>query len=243
MCPEPSTTIDLTPIAFPIGLGFVAGFVDLFGFMVWRGLLTSHVTGNLSFLAYDIARGHFDLVMKLVALPIFAGAVAMAAWFIGAPLERGRQPFQPVILLEVTTLGACLIAGLVLPSPTGPDNAAPAVGRPLALIAMGWQNALTRTVLNDLPPTTVMTTNITKAVTEVMEVLAGFGDARKQRGASALSYRAKLIGITLGAFSIGAIAGGPAQEHVGYPGVLLPIAVLLGLLPCRQAARRRNEKS
>ena len=62
-------------MAFPIGLGFVAGFIDIFGFMAWFGLLAAHVTGNLIFLAVDIARGDYSLVMKLLALPIFAASV------------------------------------------------------------------------------------------------------------------------------------------------------------------------
>jgi len=68
-------------VAFPIGLGFVAGFKDLFSFMAWYGLLAAHVTGNPIFLAYDITRGQYDLGMRLAALPIFAISVAITAWF------------------------------------------------------------------------------------------------------------------------------------------------------------------
>ena len=81
--PQPPRAPSFDHIAFPIGLGFVAGFVDLFGFLAWYGLLAAHVTGNLIFLAYDITRGQYDLVMKLAALPIFAASVAVSAWFIG----------------------------------------------------------------------------------------------------------------------------------------------------------------
>lgn len=51
--PNPSSSPTFEHAAFPIGFGFVAGFVDLFGFMAWYGLLAAHVTGNLIFLAHQ----------------------------------------------------------------------------------------------------------------------------------------------------------------------------------------------
>jgi uncharacterized membrane protein YoaK (UPF0700 family) len=221
--------------AFPIGLGFVAGFVDLFGFMAWYGLLAANVTGNLIFLAYDITRGEYALVLKFSALPIFAVSVAASAWFIGMLTAHGRRPFQPAIIVEAAALGTCLVAGLLLPPPQGPDDAAVLVAGASALFAMGMQNTVMRLILNNLPPTTVVTGNITHIVAEAVRRLAGFGAAMTPSAAAALASRAKQVGLALAAFAIGAIAGGQAELHVGYPGLLLPIAVLLGLLPLGRA--------
>jgi hypothetical protein len=55
-------------IAFPVALGFVAGFVDIFGFMALFGLLPAHVTGNLIFIAVDIARHQYNLIKRIAAL-------------------------------------------------------------------------------------------------------------------------------------------------------------------------------
>ena len=235
---QPPRAPSFDHIAFPIGLGFVAGFVDLFGFMAWYGLLAAHVTGNLIFLAYDITRGQYNLVMKLAALPIFAISVAISAWFIGTVSARGRHPFIPAIVLQAASLGACIVAGLLLPAPHGPDDATIVVTGSIALFAMALQNTTMRLLMNNLPATTVMTGNITHVVAEAVRWAAGFGAVMTPGSVAALSSRAKLVGYTLGAFAIGAIVGGLVQAHVGYPGLLLPIAVLLGLLPFGHAALR-----
>ena len=91
--------------AFPVSLGFVAGFVDIFGFMALLGLLPAHVTGNLIFLAIDIARHQPNLIMKIAAIPIFAVSVAISAWLIGTLRASGRHPFLPMIFLQAAVLG------------------------------------------------------------------------------------------------------------------------------------------
>ena len=176
--------------------------------------------------------------MKLAALPVFAVSVAASAWFIGMISARGRHPFLPSIILQAASLGACLLAGLLLPPPQGPDDLTALVAGSIALFAMALQTTIMRLILNNLPPTTVMTGNITHIVAETVQLAARFGAAPTPAREAALSHRAKQVGITLGAFTVGAIAGGLAQLHVGYPGLLLPIGVLLGLLPFGHATLR-----
>lgn len=217
-------------IAFPIGLGFVAGFIDIFGFMAWYGLLAAHVTGNLIFLAVDIARGQYQLVMKLLALPIFAVSVAVSAWFIATLKQYGRHPFVPSILLQAASIGACLVAGLVLPMPGGPDDPTVVIVGSIGLFAMAVQNTTMRMILNNLPPTTVMTGNITYVVSEAVHWSVVSTASEPADEAELLTRRAKLIAATLGAFTTGAVAGGLAEVHIGYVALLAPIAVLLALL-------------
>ena len=225
-------------LAFPLGLGFVAGFIDIFGFMAWYGLLAAHVTGNLIFLAVDIARGEHALVMRLLALPIFAVSVGISAWFVEVVKARSRHPFMPMILLQAAVILLCLLAGLVLPPPRGPDDTAAIVLGSIALFAMALQNTTMRMILHNLPPTTVMTGNITFVVSEAVRWSAAFSTHAPPNEAATLARRAKLIGATIAAFTVGATAGGLSEVHVGYPALVLPIAALLALLPFGRAALR-----
>jgi uncharacterized membrane protein YoaK (UPF0700 family) len=216
-------------VAFPIALGFVAGFVDIFGFMALFGFLPAHVTGNLIFLAVDIARHNYDLIMKIAALPIFATSVAVAAWLIGTLGARGRHPFLPMVLLQAAVLGLSLIAGLLMPAAGNADDATVVVVGSTMLFAMAVQNTVMRLILNNLPPTTIM--NITHMVTEGVRLAAGFGAAVTPSEASALARRARRIALALISFTVGAILGGWAELNVGYIGLLAPIAALLVLIP------------
>jgi uncharacterized membrane protein YoaK (UPF0700 family) len=217
--------------AFPVALGFVAGFVDVYGFMGLFGLLPAHVTGNLIFIAVDIARQQYNLIMKIAALPIFAVSVAISAWLIGTLNARGRHPFVPMVLLQAAVLGLSLLAGLLMPAATGPDDATVAVVGSTMLFAMAVQNTVMRLILNNLPPTTIMTGNITHMIAEGVRLVAGFGAAATPAEASMLARRAHRIGLALASFTLGAIVGGLVQLHVGYTGLLAPIAALLILIP------------
>jgi uncharacterized membrane protein YoaK (UPF0700 family) len=177
-------------VAFPVGLGFVAGFVDIFSFTALLGLLPAHVTGNLIFLAIDLARHESSVVMKVAALPIFAASVAISAWLIGRLSESGRHPFLPMMLLQAAALGLSLIAGLILPKPATPDDTTVIAVGTMMLFAMALQNTVMRLILNNLPPTTIMTGNITHMVAEGVRWLAGFGATMTQADKASLAYRA-----------------------------------------------------
>jgi uncharacterized membrane protein YoaK (UPF0700 family) len=102
---------------------------------------------------------------------------------------------------------------------------------------MGLQNTTMRLILNNLPATTVMTGNITQVMSDSVRWLAGYG-LEVPGEAEALRHRAQLIGITLSAFTVRAIAGALSEIHLGYLALLLPIAALLGLVPYCQATLR-----
>lgn len=218
-------------IAFPMGLGVVAGFIDIYGFLAWHGMLAAHVTGNLIFAAVEIAHGRYELVMKLAALPIFAACVAASAWTIETWRSRGRHPLRLALMLEALIIALCILPELLLPAPQGPDDSAAVVGGTTALCAMALQNTIMRLILNNMPPTTVMTGNITFVMCELVRRTREFS-------AAALSHRVRLIATSLSGFVAGAILGGMAQTHAGPWALLVPVAALLALLPVERAAMR-----
>ena len=107
---------------------------------------------------------------------------------------------------------------------------------------MAIQNTMMRLILNNLPPTTIMTGNVTHMVAEGVRLAAGFGPPMAASEASTLAHKAQRIGLALVSFTVGAIVGGLAQVQVGYVGLMVPIVALLVLIPIGQQEIRAVAK-
>lgn len=225
--------------AFVIGLGFVAGFVDVFGFSRLSGLLPAHVTGNLIFLALVLARGHTAFLIYLLALPLFCLGVILSAWFIGTIAERGLEPFLPALLVEAGLLVVAMLFSLALPpsySANSPTSLA--VGTPVVL-AMSMQNTLMRLVLNNLPPTTVMTGNITQVLGDFTAYFSRFSSIRHTRQERAILERqAQRMLLTFLSFLAGALLSAFASGHFRGGALVLPVLALLALVPYGRKPRQ-----
>jgi uncharacterized membrane protein YoaK (UPF0700 family) len=69
-----------------------------------------------------------------------------------------------MVLLQAAVLALSLIGGLLMPPASSADDATVAVVGSTMLFAMAVQNTMMRLILNNLPPTTIMTGNITAQV-------------------------------------------------------------------------------
>jgi uncharacterized membrane protein YoaK (UPF0700 family) len=218
--------------AFVIGLGFVAGFIDVFGFSRLSGLLPAHITGNLIFLALVLARGHTDFLIYLLALPLFCLGVILSAWFIGTIAERGFEPLLPALLVEAGLLVAAMVLSLALPPSYSANSLTSlAVGTPVVL-AMSMQNTLMRMVLNNLPPTTVMTGNITQVLGDFTAYFCRFSSIRHtQQEKVILERQAYRMLLTFLSFLAGALLSAFTNGHFRGGALILPILALLALLP------------
>src|SRR5215813_4604320 len=96
----------------PALLSVIAGTVDVIGFLT-LGLFTAHITGNLVVIAALLVRGGPLNISQVLAVPIFAAAVA-AVWGIAKALERsGNALARPLLLIQFLLLMCAMIFSII----------------------------------------------------------------------------------------------------------------------------------
>ena len=74
-------------------LSFVAGYVDVVGFIALFGLFTAHVTGNFILIGSELVHPEKTLaIAKLLALPVFIAVVVLTRLAVLREEKRGRAP-------------------------------------------------------------------------------------------------------------------------------------------------------
>jgi uncharacterized membrane protein YoaK (UPF0700 family) len=222
------------PVAGPATgciLSFIAGYVDVVGFISLFGLFTAHVTGNFIMIGVDITGHAPGLLAKLLALPAFVLAVAATRLAEVRIARTGRSPVAPLLLAEAVLLALFMAASLQAAPVTDPSAPAAIVAGMLAVVAMGMQNALSRTSLLDLGPTTIMTGNTTQIVVDLVDLPGASGPQRE-----AIRRRLRKMAPALAAFALGAILGALGFARFSVWCMLLPTALLVAV--CVPAWRR-----
>jgi uncharacterized membrane protein YoaK (UPF0700 family) len=203
---------------------FTAGFVDTVGFVGLFGLFTAHVTGNFVLIGAAIVTHHTGIIAKLLALPTFIVAVALTSLFLRRCRKTGRPPIAPLLAVEAVLLTAFMVLGLLLGPFTGGDQPAAILTGLTGVLAMGVQNAASRTVFANLSPTTVMTGNVTQIVLDLVSLTEGEISQTEARA------RIRKMAPPVAAFATGAIAGGLGFAAVGFWCVLAGVAAILAVL-------------
>ncbi|MGO4809946.1 YoaK family protein [Cupriavidus sp. 2MCAB6] len=231
--PDTGRRANLSGPAFGCILAFVAGYVDVVGFISLFGLFTAHVTGNFVMIGVDIAGDSTGLLAKLLALPTFALAVA-AARLTESRIVRDKQSAPPLLLFaEAAALVLFIIAGLHASPNTDPGTPAAVGAGMLAVVAMGIQNSLSRTSLSDLGPTTIMTGNTTQIIIDLVDLPSASETERET-----IRGRLKKMVPALAGFASGAALGALGYSMLSIWCVMLPAVLLtaLGLLTWRNGA-------
>jgi len=214
-------------------LSGIAGYVDTASFAALYGLFTAHVTGNFVTAGSALARRTPDgVVAKLVVLPIFMVAVAIATLIVQAMRRRGRDPLVALLAVMTVTLAAFCAVGVALDARVdAPDAWALMVIGGTGVIAMGVQNALMRQALGALSPTTVMTGNLTQFTSDLVRLVSPSTRdpeaAAQERAASQRSLAR--FGWPLLGFVLGAAAGAWATGTYGLWSLIAPTAASLAM--------------
>jgi uncharacterized membrane protein YoaK (UPF0700 family) len=208
--------------ALAVGLSFVAGFVDTVGFVALFGLFTSHVTGNFVLIGSELAHSSGNVLLKLLVFPAFIAAVALTRVIVLGLEARQRSALPTLLVLQAALLCGFLALGVAAtPVHSASEPLAMAAGI-VAATAMGVQNAGARLVLSALPPTTVMTGNVTQLVIDAVDLARGAAD-------SAVKTRSRKFVAPIVAFAIGSIGGAFGYIEGGFIALVLPVLTLVWL--------------
>jgi uncharacterized membrane protein YoaK (UPF0700 family) len=214
-------------------LSLNAGFVDTVGFLGLQGLFTAHITGNFVTLAAGLVYGPHGAIGKLLALPEFVVAVAVARLVDATLTARGMPTLTILLAVEAVFLAAFLALGVVYgPFPDSDVVSALAAGF-AGVTAMALQNAMQRVHFPGEPPTAIMTNNTTQAVLDGVDLL---------RRAAPPEVRGRFL---RAARSIGWFAGGCAAAallyyFVQFWSLVLPLAITTDIVIARLRAPNAN---
>jgi uncharacterized membrane protein YoaK (UPF0700 family) len=205
-------------------LAFIAGMVDVVGFVALFGLFTSHFTGNFVVIGQEIVDHSLRLIAELIAIPMFVVVVALTRLVVLHCERRGRSGFRACLVLQVAMLAGCMTVGVAASPITDPAAIASIAAAQLGVAAMAIQNAICRVIFPEHPPTTVMTINLTQVAVDLVDM---------NRGVPGLSQQARLrfdrTAPVIGMFCAGVVVGAYGYLFVSFWCLALPIAGLLAI--------------
>lgn len=185
---------------------FAAGYVDTVGFVSLFGLFTAHVTGNF----------------------VLATVVSRKRQRAGAPVRRMLVWTQTIILI------AAMAASWAFQPLAQADSDPTMLVGLLVVMAMAVQNCASKVAFAQLPPTTVMTGNVTQFVIDATDVVV---DGKAQACAGAIDRLRKFLPPIL-AFAVGAVGGALVYSELGFMALAGPaLALVLASLLLRTSQR------
>jgi len=221
--PTPSIESSLSARLLPTVLSIIAGSVDAIGFLGLGGLFAAHVTGNLVILAAHLAGGGETLVAAMLSVPVFVAALGLTRLLAGALERIGFASLRPLLLLQLLLLTGSFVLCASAGPRIDPDATKAILAGMLGVSAMAVQNALVQISLKGAPSTAVMTTNITRFMMDVGDVMLGRrpADVAKARDRAMRTWPA-IVG-----FAIGCGLGATCEAAIGLRSLALPVGLAL----------------
>ena len=224
------------PLAAPMLLSFVAGYVDSYTYMALFGLFVAQVTSSFVIAGAEIVIHDYNVTGKLLVTVVFIIAAALSAALIIWARAAGRATLPAMLLLEAALLAIFCAMILFGPPIQNATDWHGIVAGLIAASAMGAQSVLVRLLMKGIPQTNVMTGNMTQlgiTITELVVAwrkLADSGHSAEDVDDFA-QVRAQLLivfSVALG-FLVGAAAGAVAFATTGLRGAVLAVLIVAGL--------------
>ena len=173
-----------------------------------------------SFVAH-LATGSRAPVANILSVPVFVAALGLTRLLAGALERIGFASLRPLLVLQLLLLAGffalCASAG----GTVDPRATKAVFAGMLGVSAMAVQNALVQISLKGMPSTAVMTTNITRFMMDIGEVMFGrkLSDVGKARDRAMLTWPA-IVG-----FAVGCALGAAGEAAIGLTSLALPVGL------------------
>ena len=214
----PSVESSLNAKLLPTVLSVIAGSVDAIGFLGLGGLFTAHVTGNLVILAGHLVSGSGAPVAPMLSVPVFVATLGLTRLLAGALERIGFASLRPLLLLQLLLLAGFFVLCAFAGPHIDPDATKAILAGMLGVSAMAVQNALVQISLKGAPSTAVMTTNITRFMMDVGDVMLG----RKPADVAKARDRAMRTLPAIVGFAVGCGLGATCEAAIGLWSLALP---------------------
>jgi uncharacterized membrane protein YoaK (UPF0700 family) len=220
---RPLVNSSLNVKLLPTVLSVIAGSVDAIGFLGLGGLFTAHVTGNLVILAAHLVSGGETAVAPMLSVPVFVAALGLTKLLAGALERIGLGTLRSFLLLQLLLLVGFLVLCISAGPRIDPDAPIVVLAGMLGVSAMAVQNALVQISLKGAPSTAVMTTNITRFMMDVGDMMFGRtpADVGKARDRAMRTWPA-IVG-----FAVGCGVGATCEAAIGLRSLALPAGLAL----------------
>ena len=207
----------------PAVLSVIAGSTDVIGFLGLGGLFTAHITGNLVILAAHLVSGGEAQIAAMLSVPVFVVVLGATRLLAGGLESLGLTSLQPLLLLQFLLLTGFLVLCVTASSRIDPNAPNGILAGMLGVAAMAVQNTLVQISLKGAPTTAVMTTNITRFMMDIGEVLLG----RDPKSVGEASGRARRTWPAIIGFAVGCALGAACEAAFGLRSLALPASLAL----------------
>jgi uncharacterized membrane protein YoaK (UPF0700 family) len=224
------------PLAAPMLLSFVAGYVDSYTYLALFGLFVAQVTSSFVIAGAELVTHDYNVTSKLLVTVVFIAAAALTAALIFWARAAGRATLPAMLWLEAILLAIFCAMLLYGPPMTSATDWHGIVAGLVAASAMGAQSVLVRLLMKGIPQTNVMTGNMTQLGIALTELAMAWRKLAQSRHTvddvrDFDRVRAQLLtvfSIALG-FLIGAAAGAIAFATTGLRGTVVAVLIVAAL--------------
>ena len=222
----------------PAILSTTAGAVDVIAFLVFGGLFTAHITGNLAIVAAHYITGRFGQVGPILAVPVFIVVLGVVVLPFGGIESTGRSR-RTLLVIHAALLASCLGFGLSFGPFRNADSPMAVLVGMLAVGAIATQSAMAKLALDKAPSTVSMTTNTTQLVID----LATLPRSAKDPEFGETRLRARVMFLCMAGFVCGCVAGAVLELRFGVGALLLPVILAAIAVPLAELKGKTYEQS